>query len=39
MRPIAIRLETQAAEAFEKAIAIDPALETARENLRALTSR
>jgi tetratricopeptide (TPR) repeat protein len=29
----------EAAEAFEKAIAIDPGLETARENLRALTSR
>jgi Flp pilus assembly protein TadD len=29
----------EAAEAFEKAIAIDPGLETARENLRALNSR
>ena len=29
----------EAAEAFEKAIAIDPGLATARENLRALESR
>ena len=29
----------EAAEAFERAIAIDPRLETARENLRALTSK
>ncbi len=29
----------EAVEAFEKAIAIDPELETARENLRGLTSR